>query len=67
MESKFFSEVLRDAINGNPYAVEALIMRYMPLINKHSTCEGRVDDDMRQYIILRVICQTQKFDILRRG
>jgi len=62
VESRRFSEVLREAITGNPDAVEAILSRYMPLINKNSVMNGKYDEDMRQYIIMRVIMQIPKFD-----
>ena len=62
MESKRFSEVLRDARVGDPDAVEAILARYMPLINHMSVIDGILDEDMRQYIIMRVIMQIPRFD-----
>ena len=62
MESRLFSEVLRAAVSGDPASVEAILARYMPLINKHSTIDGKFDEDMRQYIILRVIMKIHKFN-----
>jgi len=62
LESRRFSEVLRDARAGDTDAVETILARYMPLINKHSTIAGTLDEDMRQYIIMRVIMQIPKFD-----
>jgi hypothetical protein len=61
MEIKRFSEVLISAIVGDSEAVEAILARYMPLINKHSSIDGRFDEDMRQYIIMRVILQISNF------
>ena len=62
MENRRFSEVLRDARAGDPDAVEAILARYMPLINSHSVISNRLDEDMRQYIIMRVIMQIPGFD-----
>jgi len=62
VESRRFSEVLREARAGGPDAVEAILARYMPLINKHSLISGKLDEDMRQYIIMRVIMQIPRFD-----
>lgn len=62
MESRKFSEVLRDAIAGNSGAVEAILARYMPLIDRHSIMHDDYDEDKRQYIIMRIIMQIPKFD-----
>ena len=63
MESRHFSEVLREAIAGIPDAVEAILSRFMPLIRKHSKMNGKFDEDMRQYIIMRIIIQIPRFDL----
>lgn len=62
MESRLFSNVLRAAVVGDREAVEAILARYMPLFNKHSMVDGKLDEDKRQYIIMRVIMALQKFD-----
>lgn len=62
MESRRFSGVLRAAIAGNPDAVEAIIAKYMPLINKHCLIGGKLDEDMRQYILMRIVIQIPRFD-----
>lgn len=61
MESRNFSEVLRDAQAGKPDAIEAILSRFLPLINKHSTIDRKLDEDMRQYIIIQVILQIPGF------
>ena len=62
MESRPFSSVLRGAVSGNPDSVEAILSRYMPLINKHSVLDGVFDEDLRQYIFMRIIQQLPNFD-----
>jgi hypothetical protein len=62
MESRRFSDVLRAAVAGDPFAVEAILDRYMPLINSRSVIDGALDEDMRQYILMRVIMLIPKFD-----
>lgn len=62
MENRLFSEVLCAAIAGDPASVESILVRYMPLINKYSTIYGKFDEDMRQYIIMRIIMQIPKFN-----
>ena len=62
MESRLFSEVLRQAVAGDPYAAEAILSRYMPLINRRSVINGALDEDYRQYILMRIIMLLPKFD-----
>ena len=62
MESRKLSEVLRAAVAEEPDAMEAIIAKYMPLVNRHSTIGGKLDEDMRQYILMRVVMQIPRFD-----
>ena len=59
MESKKFSKVLEDAVAGDHEAIEALLLRYMPLINRKSFMDDVFDEDLRQYIMLRTAIQIQ--------
>jgi hypothetical protein len=63
MDSRLFSEVLASAIAGDNDAVEALLLRYMPLINRQSVIDGVLDEDLRQYILMRVTEQIERFAI----
>jgi hypothetical protein len=62
MLSRTFSDVLRDAITGDPDSIEAILGQYMPLFNKQSILGGELDEDLRQYIMLRVILLIPKFN-----
>jgi len=62
VESRAFSVVLRAAVNGDPNAIEALLRRYMPLFNNRSIVHGKFDEDLRQYIMMRVAMELPKFD-----
>ena len=62
MDSRQFSDVLRGAISGDPDSVEAILARYMPLISKQSVLDGVIDEDLRQYILMRIIKQLPNFD-----
>jgi hypothetical protein len=62
VESRKFSDVLRAAIAGDADAVEAILSRYIPLINNRSRLGGVFDEDLRQYILMRVIMQIPKFN-----
>jgi len=63
MGSRRYSEVLRAAMRGEHDAVEAILIRYMPLINKHSVIDGAYDEDLKQYILMRVVDQLGKFNL----
>ena len=43
-------------------AVEGLIL-YMPLINRYSMIDGQLDEDCRQYILIRITLSISKFII----
>lgn len=62
MESRLFSDVLRAAVSGDPDSVEAIVASYMPLISSWSVNGEVFDEDMRQYILLRVITQIPRYD-----
>jgi len=57
-----FHELLRQAIDGEPEAVDEILRLYMPLINRNSVVDGVFDEDCRQYILLRVAGQIGKFN-----
>ena len=59
MESRKFSKVLEGAIAGDHEAIEALLLRYTPLINRKSFLDDVFDEDLRQYIMLRTVIQIQ--------
>jgi hypothetical protein len=62
VESRKFSDVLRKTIDGDHDSVEAILSKFMPLINRRSLVGGVLDEDLRQYILMRVIIQIPKFD-----
>lgn len=63
MTSYEFSDLLRLAIAGNSTAKEKIINMYMPLIIKQSTINGKIDEDLEQYIMLKIISNISKFNI----
>jgi len=62
MENEF-SQLLSSAIAGNVKAMEWILEMYAPLINSHSYIDGRMDEDLRQYIIVQAIIKIRKFTI----
>jgi hypothetical protein len=61
--SRRFSDLLSRAIAGDHDAVEEILEMYMPLINHHSRIYGYIDEDCRQYIMMRIALSIQKFTI----
>ncbi len=55
--------MLKKALSGNQEELEKIILLYMPLINKYSYINGKIDEDLRQYIILRILNTIKKFKI----
>lgn len=63
MTDNEFAVLLRDAIEGDEKAFEELISLYMPMINKGSTIFGKLDEDLRQLILIRIAFNIRKFEL----
>ena len=63
MNSEDFQHVLQQAISGDHDALERVFDMYEPLINKHSYIGGRLDEDLRQYIMIHIALNISKFHI----
>lgn len=61
--SKSFSELLTRAIAGDHDAIENILEMYAPLINHHSRIYGYINEDCRQYIMMRIAIMISKFTI----
>ncbi len=55
MTNEKFREMLIKAQSGDNEAMTDILEMYMPLINKHSYVNGRLDEDLRQNIILEIL------------
>ena len=64
-ENNAFEKILRNAINGDTDAMSEIIKMYMPLINKHSIQKSKMDEDLRQYIIIHIVKSIPKYKILK--
>ena len=51
------------AISGDAQAMEAVLLQYMPLINKASMVDGCMDEDCRQQILMSLIIAIGKFSM----
>lgn len=56
-----FKEIMQNAVCGDQYALQYLIEGYMPLITKHSMIDGEMDEDCRQFIIMRILSSIPNF------
>ena len=55
MTNEQFRELLIKAQAGDNEAMTDILEMYMPLINKHSYVNGRMDEDLRQNILLEIV------------
>lgn len=55
MTNEQFRELLIKAQVGDNEAMTDILEMYMPLINKHSYVNGRLDEDLRQNILLEIV------------
>ena len=55
MTNEQFRELLIKAQAGDNGSMTDILEMYMPLINKHSYVNGRLDEDLRQNILLEIV------------
>lgn len=63
MSKEEFHNVLTRAMAGCHEDLEQILELYMPLIHKHSYVNGRLDEDLKQYLMLHIALQIGKFPI----
>lgn len=63
MKPEEFRMILQAAVAGSHEALEKILELYEPLINKHSWINGKMDEDLRQYILIHIALNISKFDI----
>ena len=63
MKPEEFRLTLQAAVSGSHEALERLFELYAPLIDKHSRVDGRIDEDLRQYIMIHIALNISKFTI----
>ena len=63
-----FRNILTAAVAGEHYALEIILEQYSPLINRYSVIDGKLDEDLRQYILMHIALNIGKFSAaLERG
>lgn len=63
MNRDAFSSVLQAAIAGSHKDLENILFMYEPLIRKYSYINGLYDEDLHQYILIRIALNISKFSI----
>lgn len=63
MKAEEFRTLLARATAGDKEAVEAILLLYMPLINRHCYISNALDEDMKQYVLLHIVKNLHKFQI----
>lgn len=63
MKADRFRDLLLGAIAGNHADLERILEMYEPVIHKHSHINGRYDEDLHQYILIRIALNISKFNI----
>lgn len=58
-----FAVILRDAVQGDEKALEMILAIYEPLINRHSIIDGKLDEDLRQLILIRIAFNIRRFKL----
>ena len=58
-----FKELIIEAQKGNNESITEIIEMYMQVVNKHSYIDGRIDEDLRQEILLKIITNIGKFKV----
>ena len=54
MNKSEFKKVLQGAVMGSHRDLETILELYMPLIEHHSYLYGRMDEDLKQYILIHI-------------
>lgn len=63
MSKEEFRSILIGAAAGCQEDLEQILELYMPLIDKHSYMNGRLDEDLKQYLMIHIALQIGKFPI----
>ena len=58
-----FNLILEKAINGDEEAIQKILKIYEPMIKSNSKWRGILDEDLEEYIIIRIVKNISKFKI----
>ncbi len=63
MSKEEFCSVLTGAVTGCHEDLEQILELYMPLIDKYSYVNGKLDEDLKQYLMIHIALQIGKFPV----
>lgn len=63
MSKEEFHSVLTGAVMGCHEDLEQILELYMPLIDKYSYVNGKLDEDLKQYLMIHIALQIGKFPV----
>lgn len=63
MTKEEFRAALTKAVAGDTEALADIVEQYMPLINYYSYVDGKLDEDLRQSILLHILEKIPQFQI----
>jgi len=63
LSSKDFRKALEGAVAGKHADLEIILKLYAPLIDKYAMWKGQVDEDLRQYLLMRIALNISKFQL----
>ena len=58
-----FNLILEKAINGDEECIQKILKIYEPMIKSNSKWRGILDEDLEEYIIIRIVKNISKFKI----
>ena len=61
LSNEEFRVMLEGAVVGKHKDLETLLELYMPLINHYSMLNGKLDEDLRQYLMIHIALNISKF------
>ena len=65
MKNNDLAEAIKGALAGDTDAIVKVIHYYRPLIYRHSYINGIMDEDLKQFILMRFLKKLPKFTIKR--
>lgn len=63
MDSMEFDAILANAVSGKQEDIEKLLGFYSSFIKRCSRINGKLDEDLRQHILMHIVKNISKFDL----
>lgn len=61
LSNQEYRKVLEGAVAGRHEDLETILQLYQRTINKYSIRDGRIDEDLRQYLLIHIALNISKF------